>query len=459
MKKLFRRLISAALAASMCLATAATAYADEYVTRMTVVQERVYASGKYKNWDGVSNVAQFVNNKGQFCFAYDGDKYVTVVTATKEATVYKKKIQLEKKHPLFGTVICDALGNFYLVTGEDNKTNNTDVDTIFISKYDSNGKHIQTVGDNGSSSVADYYSSRFYTKSPFHAGNCDAAINGDILTVNYARTMYSGHQSNSVFTINTKTMTKLYIGEMYNSHSFAQRVLPYKNGFVYLSEGDCFPRAFNVNAVDINDDSITSSESDVFHFWVKEGTYDEYNMFVLNNNFAHTGGLAVVNDNTVALVGTSVKSLDSNANTEREQLFIQIFDPFADLEKSSSYVTSGTRSGVSGPNGTSPVTNYGVKWLTDFGTNDISNPQVVTTKDGKIVILYELYKDSWEYRGLYYIVLDSNGKRLKSSTLFSSEAHLNPCVMPVSTDDGIYWVSNTYNDPSNIYINILRLYD
>lgn len=458
MKKLLKRIVSAAVAASMVFAMSMTAYADNVTVKKTIIEQKVSAKGSYSNWDGVSNVAQFVGSNGEFCFAYDGDKYVTVVRTNSEGSTLKKKIQLEKKHPLFGTVTCDSDGNYYLVTGETNKSGSRNTDTIFISKYNKNGTHIKTVGDNGRSSLASYYDDSFNTSIPFDAGNCDAAINGDIIAVNYAREMYSGHQSNSLFAVNIKTMTKVSLGVWYNSHSFAQRAIPFKNGFVFASEGDCYDRAFTIYAVDLDvkRDKGTAYEENIFHFWVKQGTLDAYNMFVLNENFAHMGGLAAVNDKTVALVGTSAKSLNSNAANENEQLFVQIFNPLTDMSKSSAFVTTGTRSGKGGGNGDESVTDYGVKWLTNFDKASVSNPQIVSAGSGKIVILFEKYL-SGKYQGVYYTVLDSSGKVLTKAKRFSSEARLNPCVMPVYTGGKIYWASNKNNDKKNIYVNILEL--
>lgn len=468
MKKSVKLLLCGALSVFMALTAAVSVSADEKIEKKTIVEEKVAAEGIYANWDGVSNVSHFVGSNGEFCFAYDGEEYVTVVK-TREGSTLKKKIKLKKKHPLFGAVTCDEDGNYYLVTGEANETDDTSKETVFVSKYDKNGKHIKTIGDNGSSSLANYYSKDYNTMYPFRHGSCNAVINGDLLAVNYARSMYSGHQSNSVLIVNIRKMSKVKLGSWYNSHSFAQRTIPFKNGFVFASEGDCFDRAFTVWAVETkNNSAVSSREGNIFHFWVEKGTYTKYDMRVLNNNFAHMGGLAAAGDKTVAFVGTSVKSLSSKAEKENEQLFIQIFDPFADLTKKSSYVTSGTRSGTGGKDGDESVTNYGVKWLTNYKDQFISNPQVVSTDDGKIVVLYEKTKNTEtktgsytytkkEYMGVYYIVLNSKGKVLQKAKRFSASARLNPCEMPVFTKDEICWAANTANDSKNIYVYNLKI--
>lgn len=439
MKKSTRIIVSLCLAAGMTFSSGISAYAASSVVE-TSVSESIRAEGVYKNWDGVSNVAQFKDKNGNFCFAYDDDDYVVVVRTNKKGNVLKKRIKLKKQHPIFGTVLSDKDGNFYVVTGEENKGSNKNKETVFISKYSSSGKHIKTVGDDGRSSLGYWYDDSFNTQLPFEGGNCAAEINGNLLSVNYARSMYSGHQSNSVFTINISTMKEVAAGIHYNSHSFAQRVTAFKNGFLYASEGDCYDRAFTISSY-VNS-SNTDNSKNSFHFWVPKGTFDDYDMLVLNNNFAHMGAIVNVNDKYGALVGTSVKSLNSDAKKENEQLFIQIFDPSKSLNSSSAYVTSGTRSGVSGPNGDEKVTNYGVKWLTDVGSKvKISNPQAVATKKGNIVILYEK-RTSGKYYGVYYMVVNSKGEVTKKETKFTSKGHLNPCTMPVYANGKVCWAGN-----------------
>lgn len=455
----FKKIAAAALSAVLAVNAAAfTVFADKTTEYKTKDQKKVEATGKYVNWEGVPTVCQFVGMNGELSFAYVDGKNVVVVN-TRNGKTLKKRIKLKMQHDTFGTVTCDKKGNYYVVTGQTNTGSNTSVNTIFISKYDKNGNHIKTVGDNGRSSLAYYYGNDFCTKTPFDGGNCDAAVNGNLLSVNYARKMYSGHQSNSVFTINTDTMQTVKLPGVYNSHSFGQRVVPYKNGFIYLSEGDCYSRAFSLAilpSMNLSErDKI--NEQDIFHFWVKNGTLDKWDMHTLNDNFAHIGGMVNINDKKIAMAGTSVKSLDSNAAKESEQLFIQIFDPSADLTKSSAYTTTGTRSGLSGPNGNESVTDYGVKWLTDYSKKtEISEPQIALTDKNKIVVLYEK-RVSNKYKGVYYMVLDENGKILKEETRFSATARLNSCEMPVFAKGKVWWVGNTVSDTKNVYIFSLEL--
>ncbi len=421
----------------------------------TGINIKIAANGEYKNWDGVSNVSQFIDGSGRYCFAYDNEENVSIVK-TENGLIDSNIIHLKKVHSIFGGITCDSEGNYYLVTGETNTGDDTNQDTIFISKYDAEGNLIKTTGDNGSSSLASYYGTEFYTKEPFSSGNCDIAINGNILTVHYAREMYSGHQSNSVFTVNTESLEKVSVGAVYQSHCFSQRIVPYKNGFVYAGEGDCYNRAFTVTVAEaVNGKNV---ENDIFHFWVKENTLDNGDMFTLNNNFAHMGGLAVVNGN-IALAGTSAKALSAEAENQGEQLFIQIFNPEEDLSSEASYITTGNRTGTGGPNGNQTVTDYGVKWLSDFDAGTvISHPQIVSGDNGTIIILFEKYINN-DYKGVYYIKSGADGTIQKDISCLSENACLNACKMPVYSNGKVYWTANTYNDKNNAYIYSFDIQD
>ena len=445
--KIVSIILSVSILTTVCSTT--TFAASRKQIQDTNIKTEVNAYSEYINWEGVSSVSEFKDQKGNFCFAYVSGKKIIVVK-TKNGKVINT-IKLAKKYPLFGGVACDSKGNFYLASGKDNE-GNKEINTVFISKYDKEGKHIKTVGDDGSSSLSS--GSSFLTKKPFDAGNCDIEVNGNLVTVNYAREMYSGHQSNSVFTVDSTTMTKVDMGRIYNSHSFAQRAIAYKDGFVYASEGDCFPRAFTISTSLKSNENVI--ENDVFHFWVKKGTYSNWDMGTLNYNYAHMGDLAVVGSNKVAFLATSVKSLNSNANKENEQLFIQIFDPEADLSNASSYVTKGTRSGLSGPDGNVKVTDYGVKFLTNSNAYYIDHPQMVSNGKNKLIVLYEKYnKKTGSYNGSYFQVLNSKGEVIKKETLYSKNIKLNPCETPIYTDGKVNWVTN--NDKGYISICSLKI--
>lgn len=440
----------------LCLVQPDTVYADTCNMESTGISYKITANGEYTNWEGASNVSQFTDNKGNFCFSYYSGKTVTIVK-TSNGKVSGKKITLKMPYPIFGGVTCDSKGYYYVVSGRKNTTKNFSKKTVFITKYSKSGKRIKTVGDNGSSSIPGY-GSRFRTKTPFQAGNCSIAVNGNYLAVHYARGMYNGHQSNSAFIINTQNMKKMKTGTIYSSHSFAQRVVPYKKGFMFVSEGDAYDRAFTISTIpNMSTGKVTNQNC--FDFWVQQGASN--NMTVVNNNFARLGDLVMLGTNKAALVATSAPSLDQNAVSETAQIFIQIFNPSKNLRKASAYTTTGTRSGLSGLNGKKKVKNYGVQWLTSLSSKcTIEHPQAVTDGKGNTIVFYELKQrmNEWNYYyGVRYFVVDKNGNR-SDIKLFSYSACMNPCRTPIYKDGTVYWIGNKAGDSKHtVYLYSLKI--
>ena len=54
-------------------------YAADLKAVKTSVNKTIMPVGQYVNWDGVSNVSQFLDEDNRFCFAYDNGNYVSVV--------------------------------------------------------------------------------------------------------------------------------------------------------------------------------------------------------------------------------------------------------------------------------------------------------------------------------------------------------------------------------------------
>jgi hypothetical protein len=446
------------LAIAILLIGSVCVSAKDVESRKTGISLEVEAIGQYANWDGISNISQFTDSSGNYCFAYDNDTTVIVVKTFKGEIT--EKIKLKKKHSIFGCVDCDSDGYFYLVTGEDNNGDNTDAETIFVSQYSSDGQHIKTVGDDGSSSLAYYYDSSFYTKKPLSHGNCDIAINGDYIAINYARSMYNGHQSNSVWILKRSSLTTVSPDTpIYNSHSFGQRAIAFGTGFLFMSEGDCYPRAFTVNYESMTKDGVTSNTADIFHFWVKKGTLDAGDMGTLNRNYATIGDLCDLGNGTASFVASSVKAMNSKADSQTHQIFIQIFNPKENMNKSSAYTIAGKRSGQSGPNGDEKQTDYGIKWLTNYTKKSgktIDNVQAVADNKGNTIILFEQYKNN-KYKGIFYCVVDNKGNLTTKITKCSSTGRLNPCETPVYSDGKVWWTGNSSKSENRLFIYSLKV--
>ena len=99
-----KRIITFALILSiLAVLSPSEVHAKIFTETQTSVKIKIEAMGQYINWDGVSNVSQFLDEKGELCFAFDNGKYVSVVK-TKNGKPASKDIKLKKKSSIFVTL-------------------------------------------------------------------------------------------------------------------------------------------------------------------------------------------------------------------------------------------------------------------------------------------------------------------------------------------------------------------
>ncbi len=389
------------------------------------------------NWGSVSSVQQFIYKNDGMAYAYLSGGKLHIVTPDNHFT-------MEMKYPLLGDVISDDAGNFYVVWGQTNTQDTTFADTVFISKYSADGIHIQTTGFVGTSVMG----SDGNTKTPFDAGSCDSVIHDGIMMVNYARTMYNGHQSNNVVGVYTEDMTPYEFASSwdipYTSHSFNQRVIwsEHAQDFVYADHGDAYSRGFIITS--------DKQEKLIFHMYLEANA--NYNMWIVNKTFAQMGELTETSAGVV-FVGASAKSIGEAAKTEKQNLFVQIFDPTKNLS-SSMFMGGGERSGATSfdinDNSNSPltpVTDYGVIWLTDYTDRDVIAPHAVAANDC-IVILWNECNASGQYEA-FYTVLSADGDVVTPPSSLGVDFPVNSMEAPVYHDGSIYWAAA---DSGRIYV-------
>jgi len=394
-----------------------------------------YTRHNYSSYSAApSDICQFTDNKGNYCVAYANKSYTYIFIRaynTDMKQMYYRKIK--QLYPLLGSVACDDKGNFYVVWGKQDKNEKPGAVTLAVTKYDKAGKLIKTV------KFKSQYSSS--VQHPFRSGNCDIAINGNLLYCNYSKGRYDGHQSNANFGLEMDTMTVVYPYYNYVSHAFDQRVLFDKDGRAwFVNHGDGSPRAFEVESR--IDDQV--AEYMPFHFYAPESAWDD--MWVLNRTNANLGGVVETSSGLV-LVGSSVKSLQkSGYNSQKKNLFVM----YADTSKQmlDGVIRSGYCLGEK-------VTDKGVKWLTSYTGQDVQNPQVVMTNDDKIVILWETSKND-VYQNTYYMILSSNGKKLQNATKIPG-VKLNANEEPVFKDGYVYWSTCQNGNMSSNKLKIHRL--
>ncbi len=409
------------------------------------------------NWEGVSNISYVGEKNGNALFAVDfGDLIAIYECLKEERTVVDKEgteikegfgsdpICIMKENPLFGGVICDEEGYLYVVTGTVGDAISQQPGYVYVTKYSPEGDVIGQVLDDGGSSLGLEAGTEYLNLEPFSEGNCVLVINNGILAVYYARKMLSGHQSDSLFLVNTNTLEEVITGRVYQSHSFAQRVVANGKGFLLVSEGDCYDRAFVVTKVN---KKYNTESTPVFHFGIKPDTLNNTDISALNNNFAHLGDIAVLGNGKAVLAATSARSMKEKAEDEPEDVFVQIFNPKKDLSSSKAYVKGKKRKGLTGGNGDIPCTDYGVKWITKLQKNEkISSLHCVVTDDDTIVLLYEKTNENGGFEGVFFTLLDEKGNVIHEETPFWNRARLPRSESPVCSGNKIWWIGNAKED-------------
>ncbi len=404
-------------------------YSNPYEIRSDAPSLKATTSSNITNWASVSAVQQFSYLDMGMAYAYFNGDLLQIITPAKE-------IALEKRHSLLGDVISDEDGNFYIVWGDKNNSNKYTENTVFIAKYDSDGKLVAETGFCGESRMGQDGN----TKIPFDAGNCRSAILGDTLMVNYAREMYNGHQSNNVIGVSIKDMTPKKFKSTweipYTSHSFNQDIIAskYANDFVYADHGDAYDRAFSV--------TVGTKKINTFTFYLRPNA--AYNMYIVNKTSAQLGGLFETSSGTV-LVAASAKDINESAETDPQSLFVQIFDPTAEKVSRDMFIGGETRSGRTSLNindsSNSPltsVTDYGVIWVTDNTKYSVIKPHAVVAED-RIVIFWN--ENGEEGNIAYYTVLSADGKIVRERTSLG-EARLNSEEKPIYCNGKISWAAS-----------------
>lgn len=388
-------------------------------------------ANEVNNWAQISSVQQFKYKNEGLAYAYVKDSNIIISTPSIQ-------LSFEMKYPILGDVLSDDDGNFYVVWGKQNDNNDSIIETVFISKYSSEGQHIKTTGFVGKSSPwGDDDSAK--TKSPFWAGNCVSVIENGILVNYHTKQRYDGHQSDNVIAVRISDMSAYPLpNDTFSGHSFNQSLIYCKrtSDFLFASQGDAYVRGFRVN--DMNGKYGNENEN-IFHFYLEANV--DYNMWIVNKTFAQLGGLAETSKG-VALVGASAMSISEAAKTEKQNLFIQIFDPLIKDLSPSMFVGGSPRSGATSfdinDNNNSPLTNvsdYGIIWLTDYTDKDVIAPQVVVADD-RIVILWT--ESGGSVLESYYMVLSAGGDVLTPATSLGG-LKLNSYEMPIYQDGLVYW--------------------
>lgn len=390
----------------------------------------------------ISPLQQFLYMDEGLAYAYMVEDTLMVVTPTKE-------LMIKSNYNLLGDIIADEDGYIYVVWGKENETDDATVETVVITKYDKDGKEIKSTGFVGKS-LPWGNSDSAKTKTPFRSGNCVSTIHDGILFCYHSKRRYDGHQCDQVVAVKTETMEEYELpNNTYAGHSFDQAVLysELAGELLFADLGDCYSRGFRVNRVDAR---YGVDREIIFHTYLRANA--GYDMSVVNKTFAQLGGLGETSKGVV-LAGASVKALGGDAETQKQNLFVQIFKPSSGEISKDMFVGGSDRKGETAismfDTETTDVTDYGVIWLTDYTDKDVAAPQIVTTDD-RIVLFWNEYDGSEKS---YYMILSESGGVVKKKTSLG-EICLNSFEKPLYYDGKIYWA---YAKSGNIEVKSIDI--
>ena len=392
----------------------------------------LYTPGYFYKWENPSPISQFTDKNGNVMFAYaNSNGQNLLIKKLKDNLTATKVASIKTKLDMAGTVVGDDKGYFYVVWAR-RYCSSQNQTAITVTKYDSSWKEVKSVS---------YTSKEIDTVDMFAAGNCDAAVSNGVFYFLYSKKMYNGHQRSDQLVIQTSNMSKISSPlSFWCSHSFGQRVIIDHNGDPwYANHGDCYPRAFQVT-------SKNTSEA-LFHFYCNSADRDD--MYIVNETNAQLGGLADTSKD-IFLVGCSVKSMQqSGYNSQPRNLFITSAGGHVTLSNSSS--RSGTVFGEK-------FTDKNIKWLTNYSsTYTVMNPQVVSTDDDRIIVMWEkINRKTGSFVDSYYMILTANGK-VYQKALSMNKQRLNKNETPIYKDGCVYWINADFSKISVTKLNVDKI--
>lgn len=298
--------------------------------------------------------------------------------------------------------------NYYILSGQTNMKESSEVEVFRITKYDLNWNRIASAG------VSDCD-----TTVPFDAGSARMTMSGKYLIIHTSHEMYASgdglnHQSNCSLIVDTDAMTAKYLNFAYTSHSFNQFVQIDGDTLLTVDHGDAYPRAITLQKYAFDSDAGTVSsysgdEIDVMTFPGATGN---------NTTGASVGGFQF-SDTSYLVAGNSVVQDEENVTRDTRNIFV------ASVSKTSDEVS--------------------LQWLTDYeeGEESASTPQLVKMEANRFLLM-------WTRGGhLYYVELNGDGDVV--SDIYEMKGELSDCV-PVIYNGNVTWY--TWDDDAIVYYQI-----
>lgn len=312
--------------------------------------------------------------------------------------------------PIFGGFY-ESSNNYYLLTGQNNPDKSDSMEVFRVTKYSKDWKALGAASLFGEN-----------TTKPFNSGSARMIMDGNILYVRTSHEMYSRHQANVTFSVNTDTMEVVdkltgvrYAEEGYASHSFNQFIQIDQGKMITLDQCDGFPSRALV-LYKYNTDLSEGKFAPRYNFMFpheENATYcDQINILKVDgdmgDNYTGTsaGGFEYSDSCWLAAGNFDTDGMNSSRN-----VFV------AAVPK----------------NGGEPTVRYFSNYA---GTDDsASTPHLVKTGKNSFVLL-------WSSLGkVYYTSLDGNGQQV--GQIYSMKGNLSDCK-PIVSNGKLIWYTWKY---------------
>ncbi|MCM1325655.1 MAG: Ig-like domain-containing protein [Bacteroidales bacterium] len=333
-----------------------------------------------------------------------GDKIdgllVEYYDADYNAQVSKNKL-IPKELPIFGGFYA-AEDAYYVLSGQSNLEEKSDVEVYRITKYDKNWNRL------GCDGLKDCN-----TTKPFNAGSARMEAYGSYLLVRTSHEMYKSedginHQANVTIQLDMQDVkitdshaiiTNSYKG--YVSHSFNQ-FLHIENGhLIAVDHGDAHPRSAVLikypTDVAGGKFSVTTGSCDVIDVMTFPGETGA------NDTGASVGAFEISSSSYLVAGNSGIKN---DVIGETHNVFV------AAVDKTTNKITT--------------------TWLTEFaeGEGTTSTPHMVKLSSDRFVVLWT------KGQNVYYVAVDGNGAPV--SSIYSMKGELSDCA-PVVNGGNITW--------------------
>jgi hypothetical protein len=307
----------------------------------------------------------------------------------------QKTMTLQLSLPIFGAFY-EADNNYYILTGANNQERDNTKEVYRLTKYSKDWKAQGSCSLFGAN-----------TTLPFRAGSARMARYGNYIFVRTCHQMYSGHQANVTFSVDTSNMslTDAFTGVMntnygYVSHSFNQFIQVDNGTLVGSDHGDAYPRKLVV----LKYPTDISKGEFVPLYGNKCAEYTMLSMpgLIGENYTGVSQGGFEFSDSSYLVAGNS----DTNGEDSARNVFI---------------------SSIPKDGGTATV-----RYFSDYaGTEDsAATPQLVKTGSNSFVLL-------WSSRGyVYYTAVNGSGQQVGNTHKMAG--NLSDCV-PTIADGKLIW--------------------